>query len=144
LGGAESQASEPPADYTLRIRTTPIELAPNRIVLLISYNRQFPALAAFKEGQLAGGGYYNDTMRLGASSMECSHAQSVIGRRLRSLRLRASNDWCFPGVSAGRSNPAPATPATRNDGASGNRSWLPFRFPKEFGTSGRFFKWLYL
>jgi len=62
VGGAESQASEPPADYTLRIANTPIELAPNRIVSAITYNGQFPGpLLRFKEGQLAVVDIYNDT-----------------------------------------------------------------------------------
>ncbi len=62
VGGAESQAPEPPADYTLRIANTPIELAPNRIVSAITYNGQFPGpLLRFKEGQQAVVDVYNDT-----------------------------------------------------------------------------------
>jgi FtsP/CotA-like multicopper oxidase with cupredoxin domain len=41
-----------PADYTLTIATKPIELAPNRILSLTTYNGQFPGpLLRFKEGQ---------------------------------------------------------------------------------------------
>ena len=40
--GAQPQAPESPADYTLRIANTPIEIAPNRIVSAITYNGQFP------------------------------------------------------------------------------------------------------
>jgi len=40
------------ADYTLRIRTSPIEIAPNRIISVTTYNEQFPGpLLRFKEGQ---------------------------------------------------------------------------------------------
>ena len=40
------------ADYTLAIATTPIEIAPNRIVSLTTYNGQFPGpLLRFKEGR---------------------------------------------------------------------------------------------
>lgn len=42
---------DPKVDYTLTIATNPIELAPNRIVSLTSYNGQFPGpLLRFKEG----------------------------------------------------------------------------------------------
>ena len=41
-----------PADYTLTIAVTPVELAPNRIVSTTTYNGQFPGpLLRFKEGQ---------------------------------------------------------------------------------------------
>ena len=67
LGGAiiesaEPEAPEPPADYTLRIANTPIELAPNRIVSAITYNGQFPGpLLRFKEGQQVVLDIHNDT-----------------------------------------------------------------------------------
>jgi FtsP/CotA-like multicopper oxidase with cupredoxin domain len=51
-----------PADYTLRIKTAPIEIAPNRIVSLTTYNGQFPGpLLRFKEGQQAIVDVYNET-----------------------------------------------------------------------------------
>src|SRR5450755_1461702 len=49
--GSASQ-SERPADYTLTIATKPIELAPNRIVSVTTYNGQFPGpLLRLKEGE---------------------------------------------------------------------------------------------
>ncbi len=60
--GAEPQAPEVPADYTLRIASNPIELAPNRIVSAITYNGQFPGpLLRFKEGQQVVVDIFNDT-----------------------------------------------------------------------------------
>jgi FtsP/CotA-like multicopper oxidase with cupredoxin domain len=50
------------ADYTLRIKTAPVEIAPNRIVSLTTYNGQFPGpLLRFKEGQQAIVDVYNET-----------------------------------------------------------------------------------
>jgi FtsP/CotA-like multicopper oxidase with cupredoxin domain len=52
----ESGASAPaePADYTIRIGTGPVELAPDHIVSTTLYNGQFPGpLLRFKEGQRA-------------------------------------------------------------------------------------------
>jgi hypothetical protein len=40
-----SAQRETPADYTLKIATTPIELAPKRIVSVTNYNGQFPGPA---------------------------------------------------------------------------------------------------
>ena len=49
-------------DYTLHIRTSPIEIAPNRILSLTSYNGQFPGpLLRFKEGRRVTVDVYNDT-----------------------------------------------------------------------------------
>ncbi len=49
-------------DYTLHIRTSPIEIAPNRIISLTSYNGQFPGpLLRLKEGQRVTVDVYNDT-----------------------------------------------------------------------------------
>jgi FtsP/CotA-like multicopper oxidase with cupredoxin domain len=49
-------------DYTLHIRTSPIEIAPNRIISLTSYNGQFPGpLLRFKEGQRVTVDVDNDT-----------------------------------------------------------------------------------
>ncbi|HLI30583.1 MAG TPA: multicopper oxidase domain-containing protein [Terriglobia bacterium] len=51
-----------PADYTLRIKTCPIELAPDRIISATTYNGQFPGpLLRFKEGQPVTINVYNDT-----------------------------------------------------------------------------------
>src|SRR5882724_2321188 len=51
-----------PADYTLHIKTTPVEIAPNRILSLTTYNGQFPGpLLRFKEGQQAIVDVHNET-----------------------------------------------------------------------------------
>ncbi|HXX45105.1 MAG TPA: multicopper oxidase domain-containing protein [Candidatus Acidoferrales bacterium] len=50
------------ADYTLRIATTPIEIAPDRILSLTTYNGQFPGpLLRMKEGQQVTVDVHNDT-----------------------------------------------------------------------------------
>ena len=50
------------ADYTLRIKSSPVEIAPNRIISMTTYNGQFPGpLLRFKEGQSATVDVYNDT-----------------------------------------------------------------------------------
>jgi FtsP/CotA-like multicopper oxidase with cupredoxin domain len=60
--GAEPYAPDSPADYTLRIASSPIEFAPNRIVSAITYNGQFPGpLLRFKEGQQVVVDLFNDT-----------------------------------------------------------------------------------
>ena len=47
-----NQALDVKADYTLKIATTPLELAPNRIVSVTTYNGQFPGpLLRMKEGR---------------------------------------------------------------------------------------------
>ncbi len=52
------------ADYTLTIATTPIELAPNRIISTANYNGQFPGpLLRFKEGQRVTIDIHNQTDR---------------------------------------------------------------------------------
>jgi len=44
--------AEGAADYTINIKATPIEIAPNRIISTTTYNGQFPGpLLRFKEGQ---------------------------------------------------------------------------------------------
>lgn len=51
-----------PADYTLRIAATPIEIAPKHILSSVTYNGQFPGpLLRFKEGQQTTVDVYNDT-----------------------------------------------------------------------------------
>jgi FtsP/CotA-like multicopper oxidase with cupredoxin domain len=50
------------ADYTLRIKTSPVEIAPNRIISATTYNGQFPGpLLRLKEGQQVTVDIYNDT-----------------------------------------------------------------------------------
>lgn len=50
------------ADYTLHIKTSPIEIAPKRIISVATYNGQFPGpLLRFKEGQQVTIDVYNDT-----------------------------------------------------------------------------------
>ena len=50
------------ADYTIRIQTNPIEIAPNRIISTTTYNGQFPGpLLRLKEGQPATIDIVNDT-----------------------------------------------------------------------------------
>jgi len=50
------------ADYTLHIRTSPVEIARKRIISVTTYNDQFPGpLLRFKEGQQATVDVYNDT-----------------------------------------------------------------------------------
>lgn len=50
------------ADYTLHIKTSPVEIAPKRIISVTTYNGQFPGpLLRFKEGQQATVDVYNDT-----------------------------------------------------------------------------------
>jgi FtsP/CotA-like multicopper oxidase with cupredoxin domain len=59
---ATNQADSTPADHVLRIQTTPIELAPDRIVSATTYNGQFPGpLLRFKEGQPVTVDIFNDT-----------------------------------------------------------------------------------
>jgi FtsP/CotA-like multicopper oxidase with cupredoxin domain len=68
--GIQLLRSEPPvpssesvsADYTLHIRTTPVEIAPKRIISATTYNGQFPGpLLRFKENQQVAVDVYNDT-----------------------------------------------------------------------------------
>jgi FtsP/CotA-like multicopper oxidase with cupredoxin domain len=61
-GLASAQSGGVPADYTLRIAASPIEIAPKRIVSAVCYNRKFPGpLLRFKEGQPATVDIHNDT-----------------------------------------------------------------------------------
>jgi len=60
---AFQESGEPPADYTLHIAASPIEIAPNHIISTIAYNGQFPGpLLRFKEGQPVTVDIYNDTV----------------------------------------------------------------------------------
>jgi FtsP/CotA-like multicopper oxidase with cupredoxin domain len=59
---APSPPLEGKADYTIRIATGLVELAPDRIVSTITYNGQFPGpLIRFKEGQRVVVDIHNDT-----------------------------------------------------------------------------------
>jgi len=54
--------SDQPADYSLTIAVKPIELAPNRIISVTTYNGQFPGpLLRFKEGQQVTVDIHNET-----------------------------------------------------------------------------------
>ncbi|HMD20886.1 MAG TPA: multicopper oxidase domain-containing protein [Alloacidobacterium sp.] len=54
--------AESPADYTLTIATNPIEVAPDRILSVTTYNGQFPGpLLRFKEGQQVTIDVHNNT-----------------------------------------------------------------------------------
>jgi FtsP/CotA-like multicopper oxidase with cupredoxin domain len=63
------QSSESPAasesdsvDYTLHVKTSPVEIASNKIISATTYNGQFPGpLLRFKEGQQVRVDVYNDT-----------------------------------------------------------------------------------
>jgi FtsP/CotA-like multicopper oxidase with cupredoxin domain len=49
-------------DYTLRIKVSPVEIAPNRIISMTNYNGQFPGpLVRLKEGQPVTIDIFNDT-----------------------------------------------------------------------------------
>ena len=51
-----------PADYTVRIQASPIEIAPNYILSTVTYNGQFPGpLLRFHEGRQVTVDIYNDT-----------------------------------------------------------------------------------
>jgi FtsP/CotA-like multicopper oxidase with cupredoxin domain len=50
------------ADYTLHIRSSPVEIAPKRIISTVTYNGQFPGpLLRFKEGHQVTVDIFNDT-----------------------------------------------------------------------------------
>ena len=59
---ALARQSSNSADYTLHIKSSPIEIAPGRILSALTYNGQFPGpLLRFKEGQQVTVDAYNDT-----------------------------------------------------------------------------------
>jgi len=65
-GVASGRAANVPdpgvVDYTLHIKNSPIEIAPSRIISVVTYNGQFPGpLVRFKEGRQATVDIYNDT-----------------------------------------------------------------------------------
>jgi FtsP/CotA-like multicopper oxidase with cupredoxin domain len=60
--GARHLQSEGRVDYTLTIATKPVELAPNRIISVTTYNGQFPGpLLRLKEGQRVTVEIHNET-----------------------------------------------------------------------------------
>jgi FtsP/CotA-like multicopper oxidase with cupredoxin domain len=60
--GEAGTADDETADYTIRIATGPVELAPGHIVSTTLYNGQYPGpLIRFKEGQRTVVDIYNDT-----------------------------------------------------------------------------------
>ena len=62
LAWAAGEATTEKADYTLRIGTGPVELAPHHIVSTTLYNGQFPGpLLRFTEGQRVVVDVHNDT-----------------------------------------------------------------------------------
>jgi FtsP/CotA-like multicopper oxidase with cupredoxin domain len=62
VAGLAAPQNDGPADYTLTIATTPIELAPKRIVSVTNYNGQFPGpLLRLKEGERVSIDVRNDT-----------------------------------------------------------------------------------
>jgi Multicopper oxidase len=70
------------ADYTLHIETSPVEIAPKRIISATAYNGQFPRpLLRFKEGQQVTVDLFNDT-----DTPEQLHWH---GRRLSNCKARA-------------------------------------------------------
>jgi FtsP/CotA-like multicopper oxidase with cupredoxin domain len=61
-GALTSPVSDAPADYTLHIKASPVEIAPKRIVSAVTYNGQFPGpLLRFKEGRLVTIDVFNHT-----------------------------------------------------------------------------------
>jgi FtsP/CotA-like multicopper oxidase with cupredoxin domain len=62
LGATSQPADQATADYTLDIKTSPVEIAPKRIISTLTYNGQFPGpLLRFKEGQKVRVDIHNDT-----------------------------------------------------------------------------------
>jgi FtsP/CotA-like multicopper oxidase with cupredoxin domain len=54
--------SQPAANYTIRIKAAPIEIAPNQILSTLTYNGQFPGpLILFQEGRAVTVDIFNDT-----------------------------------------------------------------------------------
>jgi FtsP/CotA-like multicopper oxidase with cupredoxin domain len=61
-GGQTPAAPSSSADYTLHIKSSPIEIAPKRIVSVTTYNGQFPGpLLRFQEGKQVMVDVYNET-----------------------------------------------------------------------------------
>jgi FtsP/CotA-like multicopper oxidase with cupredoxin domain len=61
-GSSNPPQEASPADYTLHIKASPIEIAPKRIISTTTYNGQFPGpLLRFREGREVTVDIYNDT-----------------------------------------------------------------------------------
>lgn len=59
---ASAPSESTSADYTLRIKTSPVEIAPRRIISTTTYNGQFPGpLIRLKEGKQVTVDIFNDT-----------------------------------------------------------------------------------
>ena len=59
---SEDEQNNGPADYTLHIAATPIEIALKKIISAVTYNGQFPGpLLRFKEGQQVTVDVFNET-----------------------------------------------------------------------------------
>src|ERR1700730_9120326 len=59
---SDAAVNSEPANYTLRIKTSPVEIAKNRIVSLTTYDGQFPGpLLRLKEGQKVTVDVHNET-----------------------------------------------------------------------------------
>ncbi|HEY6250608.1 MAG TPA: multicopper oxidase domain-containing protein [Candidatus Angelobacter sp.] len=59
---APSQSPDGPADYTIRIGASPVEISPRKIISTTTYNGQFPGpLLRFKEGQQVAVDILNET-----------------------------------------------------------------------------------
>src|ERR1035438_10000153 len=69
ISGISRQIDDPlmasadgPANYSLHIKATPVEIAPKRIISTTTYNGQFPGpLLRFKEGEQTTVDVYNET-----------------------------------------------------------------------------------
>jgi len=73
-----------PPDYTLHIKVSPIEIAPNRLLSTTTYNGQFPGpLLRLKEGREVTIDIYNDNRYAGAVALARTEDFS---RRRRSFR----------------------------------------------------------
>lgn len=60
--GRQAESSTAPADYTLHIKTVPVEITRKKIISLTTYNGQFPGpLIRLKEGKQAMVDVYNET-----------------------------------------------------------------------------------
>ena len=74
------------ADYSLKIATTPLELAPNRIISVTTYNGQFPGpLLRLKEGRRVTVDIHNGPM----SPSSCIGTDSLWGQMSMALRRKA-------------------------------------------------------
>ena len=62
IGNVAWSADQAPADYTLHIAASPVEISPNHILSTVTYNGQFPGpLLRFQEGRQTIVDVFNDT-----------------------------------------------------------------------------------